>query len=63
APPALRGHRGVVSPQQEQEIRRWIASGMSDDHIATALMISVKIVRVIRRDLEAAIRPRTRGER
>jgi DNA-binding CsgD family transcriptional regulator len=53
----------VVSPQQEQEIRRWIASGRSDDHIAMALMISVKVVRVIRRDLEAAIRPRTRGER
>ncbi|GMU40176.1 MAG: hypothetical protein AMXMBFR23_10420 [Chloroflexota bacterium] len=50
----------MVSAELEQRIREWIAAGMSDEQIAVALTLSVKVVRLVRRDLEAALRPRFR---
>jgi len=42
----------------ELRIRAAILAGASDDDIASALGISVKVVRPIRQALEAARRPR-----
>ncbi len=50
----------MVDAEVERRIREWIAAGMSDEQIATALTLSVKVVRLVRRDLEAALRPRFR---
>ena len=38
-------------------MRSWILAGRSDDDIALALMISVKLVRLVRREVEAEVRP------
>jgi hypothetical protein len=39
-------------------MRSWILAGRSDDEIARALMVSVKVVRLVRREVEAEVRPR-----
>ena len=46
-------------PEEQQElIRDWIVDGRSDEEIAFVLLISVKLVRPIRAELEEAMRPR-----
>lgn len=49
-----------MQPMDEQErlIREWILTGRSDEEIARILMISVKVVRPIRAEIERALRPR-----
>ena len=42
----------------EQQIRRAILAGASDEDIAGAVGVSVKVVRPIRHSLEIARRPR-----
>ncbi|MDA0301595.1 MAG: hypothetical protein O2822_03635 [Chloroflexi bacterium] len=39
-------------------MRSWILAGRSDDEIALALLVSVKIIRLVRREVEAEVRPR-----
>ena len=39
-------------------IRAWILEGRSDEEIARDLAVSVKVVRLVRREVEAAVRPR-----
>ena len=52
----------MVMPDPAREahakIRAWILAGRSDEEIAQALLISVKVVRLVRRDVEAEVRPR-----
>jgi len=43
---------------QAELIREWILDGRSDEEIAHVLLISVKLVRPIRAELEASLRPR-----
>ncbi len=50
----------MLSPEELRRIRDWIASGMTDEQIADALMVSVKVIRPVRRELELAARPRRR---
>lgn len=40
-----------------QRIRAWILAGRSDEDIAHAMLVSVKIVRLVRREVEAEVRP------
>lgn len=47
-----------LSPEAEQRIRAAILAGAPDEAIASALGISVKVVRPIRQALEVARRPR-----
>lgn len=44
--------------EEYEQMRSWILAGRSDDEIALALMVSVKVVRLVRRDVEAEVRPR-----
>ena len=44
--------------EEYQRIRDWILVGRSDDEIALALLVSVKVVRLVRREVEAEVRPR-----
>ena len=46
-----------LSEDHEELIREWILDGRSDEEIAFVLLISVKQVRPIRAELEAAMRP------
>lgn len=39
-------------------MRAWILAGRSDNEIAHAMMVSVKVVRLVRREVEAEVRPR-----
>ncbi|MEI6136243.1 MAG: hypothetical protein WCQ48_02345 [Chloroflexota bacterium] len=49
---------GSAGEERERErMRSWILAGRSDEDIALALMISVKLVRLVRRDVEAEVRP------
>lgn len=48
----------MLTPQQQQHIRALILRGVSDEEIAQAMMISVKLIRPIRLGLEAQMRPR-----
>ncbi len=50
----------MQQPAREEftRIRSWILAGRSDEDIAQMLMISVKVVRLIRRDVEAEVRPK-----
>ena len=43
--------------EEYERIRSWILAGRSDDDIAAAMLISVKIVRLVRREVEAEVRP------
>jgi len=43
--------------EEYDRMRSWILAGRSDEDIALAMMISVKIVRLVRRDVEAEVRP------
>jgi len=43
--------------EEYERMRSWILAGRSDDDIALALMISVKLVRLVRREVEAEVRP------
>lgn len=54
----LRGTRVNLPPDAEQRIRAAILAGASDEEIASALGISVKVVRPVRQTLEAMRRPR-----
>ena len=47
-----------LPPGAEMRIRAAILAGASDEDIALALGVSVKVVRPIRQALEAARRPR-----
>ena len=47
-----------LSPEAESRIRAAILAGASDEEIAGALGVSVKVVRPIRREMEARRRPR-----
>ena len=47
-----------ISPHMEQQIREWVVAGMSDEDISAATLVSVKVIRLIRREAEAALRPR-----
>lgn len=47
-----------LSLEIEKQIRHAILSGASDEDIADAVGVSVKVVRPIRQALEAARRPR-----
>lgn len=47
-----------LSFELEQQIRRAILAGASDEDIAGAVGVSVKVVRPIRQALEVARRPR-----
>lgn len=42
---------------EQERMRSWILSGRSDEEIAHALLVSVKVVRLVRRELEAEVRP------
>ncbi|MGE3960593.1 MAG: hypothetical protein AB7F65_02795 [Dehalococcoidia bacterium] len=44
--------------EQVALIREWILDGRSDEEIAQVLLISVKLVRPTRLELEASMRPR-----
>ena len=44
--------------EEYERIRAWILAGRSDDDIALALLVSVKVVRLVRREVEAEVRPR-----
>jgi hypothetical protein len=44
--------------EEYQRMRAWILAGRSDDDIALAMMVSVKVVRLVRREVEAEVRPR-----
>ena len=41
-----------------ERMRAWILAGRTDDEIALALLISVKVIRLVRRDIEAEVRPK-----
>ncbi|MFA7248051.1 MAG: hypothetical protein WC273_00265 [Dehalococcoidia bacterium] len=43
--------------EEYERVRSWILAGRSDDEIALALMISVKVIRLVRREVEAEVRP------
>lgn len=47
-----------LPPHLEQRIREWVVAGMSDEDISAATFVSVKVIRLIRREAEAAFRPR-----
>jgi len=47
-----------LSDGQDELIREWILNGRSDEEIAHVLLISVKLVRPIRAELEESLRPR-----
>ena len=50
---------GFGAAREEYErMRAWILGGCSDDEIALALGISVKVIRLVRREVEADVRPR-----
>ena len=49
---------GFGSASEEYaRIRSWILGGRSDEEIARALMVSVKVIRLVRREVEAEVRP------
>lgn len=48
-----------LPPDAEQRIRAAILAGASDEQIAAALGVSVKVVRPVRQTLEAMRRPRS----
>ena len=50
----------MAEPAREEftRIRSWILAGRSDEEIAHALLLSVKVVRLIRREVESEVRPR-----
>ena len=43
--------------EEYERIRSWILAGRSDDEIARALLVSVKVIRLVRREVEAEVRP------
>ena len=47
----------IAAREDYERIRSWILAGRSDDDIALAMMLSVKIVRLVRREVEAEVRP------
>jgi len=47
-----------LSDGQEELIRDWILDGRTDEEIGHVLLISVKLIRPIRAELEASLRPR-----
>lgn len=53
-----RGMRVDLPPEAERRIRAAILAGASDEDIAAALRVSVKVVRPVRQALEAVRRPR-----
>ncbi|MDA0269978.1 MAG: hypothetical protein O2798_09835 [Chloroflexi bacterium] len=50
----------MLNAEQQTRVRAWIAAGMSDEEIAAALTVSVKLVRPIRAAMESALRLRPR---
>ena len=47
-----------IVPDDSALIRAWVIEGRSDEEIAQKLHISVKLVRPVRCDVEAEVRPR-----
>ncbi len=43
--------------EEYERMRSWILAGRSDEEIALALLISVKVVRLVRREVESEVRP------
>ncbi len=49
--------RPVGEEPELERMRSWILAGRSDEDIALAFLVSVKVVRLVRRDVEAEVRP------
>ena len=57
----------MVMPDPAREeftrIRSWILAGRSDEEVAHALLLSVKVVRLVRREVEVEVRSGLRPSR